>query len=160
LDYESPLTSAPISSTIVLAGILSIGITSVSELNILIDHTQRMIVAAGVHVERTGAKVSADVRRSLTATTIKVLGDISSAAFVLVAGAINASSNIEIKNVRVNPTRTGILDVLKKMGASLTLMNQEENTFEPSADMHVEFSALQGVEIGGDVIPRLIDEIP
>src|SRR5699024_11542218 len=104
--------------------------TSVTEPNISRDHTERMLEAFGVNVERTGNKVSVEGRQSLTATTIKVPGDISSAAFFLVAGAIIPSSNIEIKNVGVNPTRTGILDVLKKMGASLTLMNQEENTEE------------------------------
>src|SRR5699024_7652338 len=160
IDYESPVASAQVKSAILLAGIQATGRTSVTEPNISRDHTERMLEAFGVNVERTGNKVSVEGRQSLTATTIKVPGDISSAAFFLVAGAIIPSSNIEIKNVGVNPTRTGILDVLKKMGASLTLINQEENTFEPSADMHVEFSALQGVEIGGDVIPRLIDEIP
>src|SRR5699024_9638164 len=126
IEYEAPVASAQVKSAILLAGSQATGRTSVTEPKISRDHTERMLEAFGVNVERTGNKVSVEGRQSLTATTIKVPGDISSAAFFLVAGAIIPSSNIEIKNVGVNPTRTGILDVLKKMGASLTLMNQEE----------------------------------
>src|SRR5699024_5354070 len=119
-----------------------------------------MLKAFGVNVEKNGNKAAIEGKQSLTGTTIKVPGDISSAAFFLVAGAIIPNSDIKIMNVGMNPTRIGIVDVLQEMGASLTIMNQEENSFEPSADMHIKSSALKGIEIGGDIIPRLIDEIP
>lgn len=160
IDYESPVASAQVKSAILLAGLGATGTTSVTEQNLSRDHTERMLEAFGVNVDKNGNNVAIEGKQSLTGTTIKVPGDMSSAAFFLVAGAIIPNSHMKIMNVGMNPTRTGIVDVLQKMGASLTITNQEENSFEPSADMHIKSSALRGIEIGGDIIPRLIDEIP
>lgn len=160
IHYESPVASAQVKSCVLLAGIGSQGQTSVTEPFLSRDHTERMLQAFGVDVIRDGLKVTVEGGQELTSTDIYVPGDISSAAFFLVAGAIIPNSQLTLKNVGMNPTRTGIIDVLQKMGADLTISNEKVVNQEPIADLTIRTSSLKGIEIGGDLIPRLIDEIP
>ncbi|ADC51148.1 3-phosphoshikimate 1-carboxyvinyltransferase [Alkalihalophilus pseudofirmus OF4] len=160
IDFTSKVASAQVKSAILLAGLQSAGTTSVTEPALSRDHTERMLEAYGVKVKREGLKVSVKGGQSLKASHIVVPGDISSAAFFLVAGAIVPNSQITLTGVGLNPTRSGIIDVLQKMGASLTVSNEKVVSGEPIADLTIETSSLKGIEIGGDLIPRLIDEIP
>ncbi|WP_102345783.1 3-phosphoshikimate 1-carboxyvinyltransferase [Bacillus sp. Marseille-P3661] len=160
IDYISPVASAQVKSSILLAGLGSEGITSVTEPALSRDHTERMLEAFGVKVKREGLKVSIEGGQALTATHIEVPGDISSAAFFLVAGAIVPNSSIYLKNVGMNSSRRGIIDVLTDMGANLTVQNERIVNGEPIADLAITTSNLKGIEIGGEIIPTLIDEIP
>jgi 3-phosphoshikimate 1-carboxyvinyltransferase len=160
IDYVSPVASAQVKSAVLLAGLQAEGTTTITEPHLSRDHTERMLEAFGVKVLRSGNKVSIEGKQSLTAAIINVPGDISSAAFFLVAGSIVPNSTITIHHVGMNPTRTGIIDVLEKMGAALTITNKREQSFESAADIQVQAASLKGIEIGGDIIPRLIDEIP
>ncbi|MFD1738541.1 3-phosphoshikimate 1-carboxyvinyltransferase [Bacillus salitolerans] len=160
IQYSSKIASAQVKSAILLAGLNSNGETTVTEPHKSRDHTERMLQAFGVEVKINGLSVSVQGGQSLKGTTIFVPGDISSAAFFLVAGAIVPDSNLVLKNVGINPTRTGIIDILKQMGANLSFHNVNEKNNEPFADIHVSYSSLNGIEISGEMIPRLIDEIP
>ncbi|HIY38841.1 MAG TPA: 3-phosphoshikimate 1-carboxyvinyltransferase, partial [Candidatus Agathobaculum merdigallinarum] len=154
-----PVASAQLKSAILLAGLYAEGQTTVIEPAPSRDHTERMFRALGVEVETHGNTITLDPPEDLRAVDIAVPGDISSAAFFLVAGAIVPDSELTIRNVGVNPTRTGILDVLRDMGADISISNFRDNA-EPVCDLTVKHSALRGVEIGGSIIPRLIDELP
>ncbi|MBP0723768.1 3-phosphoshikimate 1-carboxyvinyltransferase [Bacillus sp. RG28] len=160
MDYQSPVASAQVKSAILLAGLQANGTTSVTEPSKSRDHTERMLQAFGVYVIEEGNKVSITGGQTLKATTIEVPGDISSAAFFLVAGAITPNSRIVLKNVGINQTRTGIIDILVKMGALISIQNERVQSFERVADLIIETSDLKGTIISGDVIPRAIDEIP
>ncbi|MGM0873983.1 MAG: 3-phosphoshikimate 1-carboxyvinyltransferase [Bacillota bacterium] len=161
LNYESPVASAQVKSAILLAGLrTNQEETTVTEPHKSRDHTERMLRAFGVEVKEDATTATVRGGQSLTATNIFVPGDISSAAFFLVAGAIVPNSEITLKNVGINPTRTGILDVLKMMGASIEIIPHEEEAFEPIADILIKTSTLKGTTISGDLIPKLIDEIP
>ncbi|WP_010284169.1 3-phosphoshikimate 1-carboxyvinyltransferase [Bacillus timonensis] len=160
IDYVSPVASAQVKSSILLAGLNANGITSVTEPHKSRDHTERMLRAFGCEVEEAGLTVKVNGGQKLVGTNIQVPGDISSAAFFLVAGAIVPNSRITLKNVGMNPTRTGIVDVLVKMGARLEIENERVENNEPIADLTIQTSELKGIEIDGDIIPRLIDEIP
>ncbi len=159
IEYRLPVASAQLKSAILLAGLYAEGQTTVIEPAPSRDHTERMFRALGVEVETHGNTITLDPPEDLHAIDIAVPGDISSAAFFLVAGAVIQGSELTIKNVGINPTRTGILDVLRDMGADITVTNLQEDT-EPVCDLVVKHSALHGVEIGGSIIPRLIDELP
>ncbi|UOY93468.1 3-phosphoshikimate 1-carboxyvinyltransferase [Ectobacillus sp. JY-23] len=159
IAYHSPVASAQVKSAVLLAGLRADGVTSVTEPEKSRDHTERMLAAFGCEVKSEG--VTATISGgTLRATHVQVPGDISSAAFFLVAGAIVPNSKLTLKQVGLNPTRTGILEVLKQMGANIIISNINEEAFEPYGDITIETSALHGVEIGGELIPRLIDEIP
>lgn len=160
IDYISPVASAQVKSAILLAGLGAQGVTSVTEPHISRDHTERMLQAFGVQVKRDGTKVSIEGGQQLKGTNIHVPGDISSAAFFLVGGAITPNSKLTLKNVGINPTRTGIIEVLTKMGAKLEIEQYDTDAAEPVANLLIETSKLKGIEIGSDMIPRLIDEIP
>ncbi|WP_078380188.1 3-phosphoshikimate 1-carboxyvinyltransferase [Sutcliffiella halmapala] len=161
INYASPVASAQVKSAILLAGLQAKGSTTVQEPFKSRDHTERMLRAFGVDIEIDGCNVKLEGGQSLTADLhIVVPGDISSAAFFLVAGAIVPDSKVTLKRVGLNPTRTGILEVLKEMGASLTYTNVVEDGPEPYADITVVASSLKAVEVSGEIIPRLIDEIP
>ncbi|MCF6411958.1 3-phosphoshikimate 1-carboxyvinyltransferase [Alkalihalobacillus sp. EGI L200015] len=160
IDYVSPVGSAQVKSAVLLAGLQADGTTTLTEPHHSRDHTERMLRAFGCEVVVNDLTVSLKGGQSLTATHIEVPGDISSAAFYLVAGAIVPNSDLTIEKVGINPTRTGIVDVLKEMGAEVTVTNQQTETSEPFADVHIKTSSLEGIEISGDLIPRLIDEIP
>ncbi|APH04612.1 3-phosphoshikimate 1-carboxyvinyltransferase [Bacillus weihaiensis] len=161
IEYHSPVASAQVKSAILLAGLRTANEeTRVIEPHKSRDHTERMLRAFGVEVNEDELSASVVGGQSLKATNIFVPGDISSAAFFLVAGAIVPNSRIILKNVGINPTRTGILDVLNKMGASIEIDQHEESEFEPLADITIQTSELKGITIEGDLIPKLIDEIP
>lgn len=160
MDYVSPVASAQVKSAVLLAGLNASGTTSVTEPHTSRDHTERMLRAFGVDVNVKDTTASLDGGQTLHGTSIEVPGDISSAAFFLVAGSIVANSEITLKKVGMNPTRTGILEVLQQMGADLTISEIKGEDSEPYADITVRSSKLQGVEISGEIIPRLIDEIP
>jgi 3-phosphoshikimate 1-carboxyvinyltransferase len=161
VSYTLPVPSAQIKSAILLAGLFAQGDTIVKQLQPSRDHTERLL-------QRMGAKLGSDnthititpLNTPLTAVDLHVPGDISSAAYWLVAGAIHPNAKVKIMNCGINPTRTGIIDALLAMGARLRIENQRLEGNEPVADLHVESSNLKGIEIGGDLIPRLIDEIP
>jgi 3-phosphoshikimate 1-carboxyvinyltransferase len=160
INYQSPVASAQVKSAILLAGINGNGTTSVVEPSKSRDHTERMLRAFGCEIDEDELTVSINGGQALTATEVVVPGDISSAAFFLVAGAITPNSSITLKDVGMNPTRTGIIDVLQQMGANLVIDNKRTVNYEPVADLTITTSDLKGIEIGGDIIPRLIDEIP
>ncbi|WP_013321686.1 3-phosphoshikimate 1-carboxyvinyltransferase [Gloeothece verrucosa] len=162
IHYHSPIASAQVKSCILLAGLSIDGKTTVTEPALSRDHSERMLKAFGADLEIDPQTHSVSVigPTRLSGQTVIVPGDISSAAFWLVAGSIVPGSELIIENVGINPTRTGILDVLEMMGADLTLLNQREVTGEPVADIQVQYSQLQACTISGDLIPRLIDEIP
>jgi 3-phosphoshikimate 1-carboxyvinyltransferase len=160
IEYISPVASAQVKSAILLAGLRAEGVTAVTEPHISRDHTERMLEAFGVNVTREGKTVKLAGGQKLTATDVQVPGDVSSAAFFLVAGAIIPNSKLVLQNVGMNPTRTGIIDVLETMGATFTVEPINEGASEPAANITIETSSLKGIEIGGDIIPRLIDEIP
>ncbi|MBH0160767.1 3-phosphoshikimate 1-carboxyvinyltransferase [Fictibacillus sp. 26RED30] len=160
IHYTSPIASAQVKSAIILAGLDGEGTTSVKEPFKSRDHTERMLKAFGVEVETDELSVSVAGGQKLKGTHIEVPGDISSAAFFLVAGAVVPNSEITLKKVGLNPTRTGILDVLKNMGADIAYQNKNDEASEPFGDLVIKSSALKGTIIEGDLIPRLIDEIP
>lgn len=160
IQYESPVASAQVKSAILLAGLHARGTTSVTEPHQSRDHTERMVRLFGGEVVVDGVTVSVTGSQQLTATSIYVPGDISSAAFFLVAGAIVPNSEIVLKNVGLNPTRTGIINVLQQMGADIVIENVRNEETEPLGDITIRTSELKGTEIGGALIPRLIDEIP
>lgn len=159
IEYRLPVASAQLKSAILLAGLYAEGQTTVIEPAPSRDHTERMFRALGVEIETNGNVITLEPPEDLHAVDIAVPADISSAAFFLVAGAIVPGSELTIRNVGVNPTRTGILDVLRSMGADITESNFRDDA-EPVCDLTVRHSRLHGTEIGGAIIPRLIDELP
>jgi 3-phosphoshikimate 1-carboxyvinyltransferase len=161
VSYTLPVPSAQIKSAILLAGLFAQGDTTIEQLQLSRDHTERLLKRMGAKLESDNTHISlTPLNTPLTAVDLHVPGDISSAAYWLVAGAIHPNAEIKIVNCGVNPTRTGIIDVLLAMGARLKIENQRLEGNEPVADLHVESSHLKAIEIGGDLIPRLIDEIP
>jgi 3-phosphoshikimate 1-carboxyvinyltransferase len=162
IHYQSPIASAQVKSCILLAGLITEGQTTVTEPALSRDHSERMLRAFGAELTTDPETNSVTITGSaqLYGQKVVVPGDISSAAFWLVAGAIVPGSELLIENVGVNPTRTGILEALALMGADIQLENQREVAGEPVADLRVRSSRLQSCTIAGDIIPRLIDEIP
>ncbi|MEK4969465.1 3-phosphoshikimate 1-carboxyvinyltransferase [Cytobacillus sp. FSL R7-0696] len=161
ITYTLPVASAQVKSAIILAGLQAKGTTKIIEPEKTRDHTERMIHAFSGKVSNDNGMISVEGGQSFKATNLIVPGDISSAAFFLAAGAIVPNSKIVLKNVGLNPTRTGIIDVLKEMGAKMTIEPYESNGHEePAGDIFIETSELKGVTIDGEMIPRLIDEIP
>ncbi len=162
INYDSPVASAQVKSSILLAGLSTEGITYVNEPAQSRDHTEKMLKAAGVKIEVTGntIKLTSSGQPVLKPLDIKIPGDISSAAFIIAAGLITDSSRILIKDVGINQTRTGILDALEMMEAELSIQNKRTSSGEPLADIEASSSNLKAVEISGELVPRLIDEIP
>lgn len=160
ISYESPVSSAQVKSALMLAGLYAAGETRVSEPHLSRDHSERMFRHFGADVEALPAGVVVRGGRELEGRDIVVPGDISSAAFFLVAGLIVPGAELLIRGVGINPTRTGILDILSAMGGSIELLDRREVSGEPVADILVRSSRLKGVEIAGDVVPRAIDEFP
>jgi len=160
IDYKMPVASAQVKSAILLAGLRAEGTTIVREMEVSRDHTERMLRQFGAQVEVDNGVVSIEGGQSLSGTHVAVPGDISSAAFFLVAGAICEHSHVTLNNVGINPTRDGIVEVLEKMGATMTVTPNEDNQAEPTATIQMATSTLTGTTIEGDIIPRLIDEIP
>lgn len=160
IKYELPVASAQVKSAIILAGLQADGQSIIVEPEETRDHTERMIVKFGGEIHKDNQEIFVKGGQKLTAATIQVPGDISSAAFFLVAGAVIPESEIVLKNVGLNPTRTGIIEVMNKMGADLEIVQTEESSFEPFGDIIIKTSNLKGTVIEGDLIPKLIDEIP
>lgn len=160
IDYTSPVASAQIKSALLLAGLFAEGPTRVVEPARSRDHTERMLAKMGAKLDIDGLAVTVHPRPRLAPLDITVPGDISSAAFWLVAASIVPGSDVLLRDVGVNPTRTGILDVLLAMGADITRENERDEGGEPVCDLRVRSAALHGTTIAGDLIPRLIDEIP
>ena len=161
MDYESPVASAQVKSAVLLAGLYAERETCLTEPALSRDHTERMLSAFGARIEREGTKVTIEPADELFAPEeIRVPGDISSAAYWLVAASLIEGSDIILQDVGVNPTRTGILDVLSDMGANITIDNERESGGEALADIRVRAASLRGTSFSGEIIPRLIDEIP
>lgn len=158
--YHLPVKSAQVKSALLLAGLFANNQTTVVEKAITRDHTERMLQAFGAKLTIDSLTITIKQTKCLKSTDIHVPGDISSAAFFLVAGAIVPDSCITLHQVGLNPTRTGIIDVMIKMGANITFLNEQLRNNEPYGDITVQASPLKATTIKGDLIPRLIDEIP
>jgi len=161
ISYQMPMASAQVKSAVLLAGMYADGETTVTEPYTSRDHTERMLETFGVKLKKEGTSITISrVEAFVSPETIEVPGDISSAAFWLVAASIIPGSELILRNVGVNPTRTGILDVLQSMGADITLENERLSGSEPVADIRVRSAKLHGTSFGAAIMPRLIDEIP
>jgi 3-phosphoshikimate 1-carboxyvinyltransferase len=158
-EYTQSVASAQVKSCLLFAGLRAEGRTTVRSPAPSRDHSERMLRAMGANVIEDGADVSID-QSTLVSVDVDVPGDISSAAFWLVAGISHPDAEITLRNVGINPTRTGILTILEQMGADIEVVNPRETAGEPVADLVARSSELRGVQIGGDMIPLLIDEIP
>ena len=160
ISYASPVASAQVKSALMLAGLYAEGETRVTEPSLSRDHSERMFRYFGADVTSFDGGVTVRGGRELEGREIVVPGDISSAAFFIVAALIVPGSELLIRGVGVNPTRTGILDIMTAMGGSIELVDRREVSGEPVADLLVKSSSLKGIEIGGDLVPRAIDEFP
>jgi 3-phosphoshikimate 1-carboxyvinyltransferase len=160
MEYRLPMASAQVKSALLLAGLQAEGETRLSEPAISRDHTERMLRYFGADLKQRGSSVALSGDQRLEGREVEVPGDISSAAFFIVAATIVPGSEILLRSVGVNPTRTGVLDALREMGADIEIHDPRELGGEPAADLRVRSSSLKGIRIGGEMIPRLIDEIP
>ena len=160
IDYVMPMASAQVKSCLMLAGMYAQGETSVTEPAPTRDHTERMLSGFGYPVKREGNKVSINAEGKLTATEIDVPSDISSAAFFLVGASIASGSDITLRHVGINPTRTGVISILRLMGASIEILNEREVGGEPVADLRVIAKPLKGINIPEELVPLAIDEFP
>ncbi|MFH1387106.1 MAG: 3-phosphoshikimate 1-carboxyvinyltransferase [bacterium] len=160
MTYELPVASAQVKSAILLAGLYADGETTVIEKITSRDHTERMLEHFGLRISKTGNEIRVTGNEEFSGAEVDVPGDISSAAFFMVAGLLIPNSEIKIMNVGVNPTRTGIIDVLHRMGANIEVQNERIISGEPRADIIVRTSELGAIKIDGEIIPRIIDEIP
>lgn len=160
IHYQMPVASAQVKSAILFAALHAQGETIVQEMETSRDHTEKMLQHFGADIKVRNKTIRLQGGQKLTGTHVVVPGDISSAAFFLAAGAIVPNSKLTLTNVGLNETRTGIIDVLQAMGASLTIQVLENTSHEEMGTIEIETSSLKGTEIGGDLIPRLIDEIP
>ena len=159
IDYEMPVASAQLKSSILIAGLYAEGRTTVRQPALSRDHTERMMGAMGADVVTEDLNVTVRPSR-LKSINVNVPCDISGASFWMVAGCCHPNARVRVKSVGINPSRAGVLEVLQSMGAKLTLENVVEAGGEPSADIVAESSDLVGIELSGDIIPRIIDEIP
>ena len=159
IHYQSKVASAQVKSSILLAGLYADGTTSVTEPALSRNHSELMLGMFGAKVESRDTTATIYPEPALHAIDFKVPGDISSAAYFIAAASIVPGSELLIRNVGINPTRDGILRIAEQMGADITLLNRVDEG-EPTADLLVRSATLHGTEIGGDVIPTLIDEIP
>ena len=160
IHYDLPVASAQVKSAVLLAGLYADGITSVSEPAVTRDHTERMLSAMGVDVSTGNGRIAIPGGQELQAGSVEVPGDLSSAAFVLLAACISESANIVIKNVGINPTRTGVIDILQSMGARIELENTGMRSGEPVADIRVRASQLRGTDVDPALVSLAIDEFP
>jgi 3-phosphoshikimate 1-carboxyvinyltransferase len=161
IQYEMPVASAQVKSAILLAALYAQGNTTIIEAVKSRDHTERMLRAMGAALNMSDNEVRLlPPSKSLKSMDVTVPGDISAAAYWLIAGAIHPDARIELTGVGLNPTRNGAIDVLKRMGANIKIENEGKQGGEPVADIIIKSSGLKGVDIDGELIPRLIDEIP
>ena len=160
IDYDMPLASAQVKSCLLLAGLYAQGETSVTEPAPTRDHTERMLKGFGYGIKVADNKVTLDSGGELKGTRIDVPADISSAAFFMVAAAITPGSDIMLEHVGVNPTRIGVINILRQMGVMITLMNKREVGGEPVADIRVQYAELKGIDIPESQVALAIDEFP
>ena len=157
--YQMPVASAQLKSCLLLAGLRADGVTTLTQPAESRDHTERMFSAMGVNLKTRGLDLVLEPSE-LNTVDVEIPGDISSAAFWMVAGICHPDAELMIRNVGINPTRAGIITALQMMGANLTLVDEREVAGEPVADVIVKTSQLKGIELAGDIVPLLIDEIP
>ena len=160
IHYDMPMASAQVKSCLLLAGLYAEGATSVTEPAPTRDHTERMLQGFGYPVEKQGSRVTIRSGGKLTACDIDVPSDISSAAFFMVGAAISRDSDVTLKHVGINPTRTGVIDILKLMGARIEVLNPREAGGEQVADIRIQSSQLKGIQIPEHLVPLAIDEFP
>ncbi len=160
IEYVMPIASAQVKSCLLLAGMYAQGQTTTIEPAPTRDHTERMLAGFGYPIKQDGNKATISAEGKLTATEIDVPSDISSAAFFLVGASIAAGSDVTLKHVGINPTRTGVIDILRLMGANIEVLNPRVVGGEPVADLHVTASQLKGIDIPEELVPLAIDEFP
>ena len=160
IDYELPMASAQVKSAILLAGLYAEGQTTVSEPAPTRDHTERMLKAMGVEIDATNDRISLDGQQSLHGCPVHIPGDLSSAAFVMLAALLADNAEVLIRNVGVNPTRGGVIDILQAMGAKISLENPRVLGEEPAADIRVHSSELHGIVVDPALVSLAIDEFP
>ena len=159
INYEMNISSAQVKSCIMLAGLNSHSKTVIKQPSLSRDHTERMLEGMGANIKTSKLDIFIEPSK-LNSVDLTIPGDISSASFWMVAAMIHPNSNITLKNVGMNPLRTGIIDILKKMGGKIIIEDERIEANEPVANIKVMSSNLNGVEISGEIIPKLIDEIP
>jgi len=160
LYYTLPVASAQVKSALLLAGLYTTGETVISEPLSTRDHTERMLETMQADIKISPPKIKIKGGIELRSTDIFIPGDISSAAYFIAAASILRDSQIIIKQVGVNPTRTGVIEILKKMGTKIDILNYQIKSNEPRADLKIEYSELKGIEIKEEMVPLLIDELP
>jgi 3-phosphoshikimate 1-carboxyvinyltransferase len=160
IDYELPMASAQVKSAVLLAGMYAQGRTSVTEPAVTRDHTERMLRSMGAAVATQGSTIALDGGQELTGCAIEVPGDLSSATFIILGTLLSQDTEILIEKVGVNPTRTGVIDILLAMGADIRLENQRHFGDEPVADLRVRSSQLRGAVVDPDLVSLAIDEFP
>jgi 3-phosphoshikimate 1-carboxyvinyltransferase len=162
IEYASPVASAQVKSSLLLAGLFAEGVTRLSEPRLSRDHTERMFQHLGIPLTREGGTLVLQGRPAVgwAGRSVVIPGDFSAAAFFLVGATIVPGSDITIRNVGLNPTRTGLLDVMRTMGADIQTLSQRQQGGEPVAELRVRSAPLKGVTIGSDLIPQTIDEFP
>jgi 3-phosphoshikimate 1-carboxyvinyltransferase len=160
IDYAMPVASAQVKSSLLLAGLYASGRTCVTEPAPTRDHTERMLVGMGYPLRREAGRVCLEGGHALHGISIDIPADISSAAFFLVGASLAPGSDLILEHVGINPTRTGMIDILQRMGASIRIENRGEAGGEPVADLHVKSASLHGIDIPSELVPLAIDEFP
>ena len=160
ISYELPVASAQVKSALLLAGLYAAGETFITEPGVTRDHTERMLRSMGVELVGENGRIRMPGRQNLVATDIQVPADLSSAAFLIVAAAISTNCELQISNVGVNPTRSGVIQILREMGADIQLENTRLLGDEPVADLLVRSSQLHGIKVDAELVPLAIDEFP
>lgn len=160
IEYDMPVASAQVKSAVLLAGLQAEGVTAVTESVVSRDHTERMLLQFGAELTQHNGTIRLKGGQTLRGTDVAVPGDISSAAFFMAAAAMAPGSDVTLENVGLNPTRTGILDVLEAMGANIEILNEQGFEGERYGTVRIQHAPLRAAEISGSLIPRLIDELP
>jgi 3-phosphoshikimate 1-carboxyvinyltransferase len=162
MEYRSPVASGQVKSSLLLAGLFAEGVTRFREPRLSRDHTERMFRFFGIALTKDGSDLVLHGRTAVgwAGRRVAIPGDFSAAAFFLVGATIIPGSDVTIRNVGLNPTRTGLLEVMKQMGADIQVLAQREEAGEPVADLRVKSASLKGMTIGPDLIPQMIDEFP
>ncbi|MGH8222327.1 MAG: 3-phosphoshikimate 1-carboxyvinyltransferase [Woeseiaceae bacterium] len=160
IDYDLPVASAQVKSALLLAGLHARGRTVIREPAVTRDHTERLLRAMGVRLDVAGGRLALEGQQSPRAVDLRVPGDLSSAAFLVLAGLISRDAEVLVRGVGVNPTRSGVIDVLRRMGADLELENRRQCGEEPVADLRARPSALHGIDVDPAIVSLAIDEFP
>lgn len=160
IDYQLPMASAQVKSAVLIAGLYADGTTSVTEPAITRDHTERMLESMGVEIVRSGNRISLAAGQELRGCALDIPGDLSSAAFIMLLALLAEDADVVIERVGVNPTRTGVIDILREMGADIQITNRRNAGAEPVADLRVRSSELHGGTVDPDLVSLAIDEFP